>query len=492
MLTLINSNRMQPPIAPLGLDYMGAALRRAGVEVDLLDLCLAENADEVVRRYFAARQPELIGISFRNIDDCFWPSGASFVGQLARIVVAVRELTDAPIVLGGVGYSILAAELLECSGADFGVRGDGEDALVELLTELQGTRRWDRVSGLLWHDDGVVRANAPAWPAKLTVPHDRDLVDNAAYFRLGGQIGVETKRGCNRRCSYCVDPLAKGPSLRLRAASDVADEMETLLRQGVDVFHLCDAEFNLPLDHARNVCDELIRRGLGTRCRWYAYLAVVPFDADLARRMASAGCVGINFTSDSASPAMLSIYGQPHRPEDILAAIRHCREHGIAVMCDLLLGGPRETRETVAESIRFFQHAGPDCVGTALGLRLYPQTRIAAVVAREGPLEANPSIRRHYDGPVDLLHPTFYISTALGDRPARLVRNLIAGDQRFFEPEEEPIPGTAGIQGDHNYNANQELTDAIRAGARGAYWDILRTRKSPPRPSVPWRYETPL
>ena len=216
--------------------------------------------------------------------------------------------------------------------------------------------------------------------------------------------------------------------------------MESLLRQGIDVFHLCDAEFNLPPDHARNVCDELIRRGLGSRCRWYAYLAVVPFDADLARRMAQAGCVGINFTSDSASAAMLSVYGQPHRQEDLLAAIRHCRQHGIAVMCDLLLGGPGETVETVTESIRFFQHAGPDCVGTALGLRLYPRTRITAVVAREGPLETNPSIRRHYDGAVDLLRPTFYISAALGDRPARLVRDLIAGDQRFFEPEEETSP----------------------------------------------------
>ena len=368
MLTLINSNRMSPPIAPLGLDYVGAALRRAGIEVDLLDLCLADNADDALRRYFATRQPELIGVSFRNIDDCFWPSGASFVPELTQLVGSLRRLSDAPIVLGGVGYSVFPSELLQYCGADFGIRGDGEEALLELLAELRGSRRWDRVSGLLWQEDGTVRANAPAWPDRLAVPTRRDLVDNATYFRLGGQIGVETKRGCSRQCSYCVDPLAKGPTVRLRSPAEVADEMESLLRQGIDVFHLCDAEFNLPPDHARNVCDELIRRGLGSRCRWYAYLAVVPFDADLARRMAQAGCVGINFTSDSASAAMLSVYGQPHRQEDLLAAIRHCREHGIAVMCDLLLGGPGETVETVTESIRFFQHAGPDCVGTALGL----------------------------------------------------------------------------------------------------------------------------
>ena len=475
MLTLINSNRMTPPIAPLGLDYVGGAVRRAGVEVELLDLCLATDADDALRQYFARRQPELIGVSFRNVDDCFWPSGASFVPDLTQLIAGLRKLSAAPIVLGGVGYSILPAELLRASGADFGVHGDGEAALVELLAELRGARRWERVSGLLWLENGGVRANPPAWPSPLSVPIARDLVDNAAYFRLGGQVGVETKRGCCRQCSYCVDPVAKGPTLRLRPPAEVADEMESLLRQAVDVFHLCDAEFNLPPEHARGVCEELIRRGIGSRVRWYAYLAVVPFDADLARRMREAGCVGINFTSDSASAAMLTTYGQPHRQEDLRRAVGHCRQHGIAVMCDLLLGGPGETPATVAESIRFFQQAGPDCVGAGLGLRLYPRTRIAGVVAEEGPIENNPGLRRHYDGPVDLLRPTFYISTALGENPARLVRDLIAGDQRFFAPEEEtPSADQADVSSDHNYNANDALAAAIRAGARGAYWDILR------------------
>jgi tryptophan 2-C-methyltransferase len=483
MLTLINSNRMTPPIAPLGLDYVGGALRREGIEVELLDLCLAADPDGALCDYFSAQRPELIGISFRNVDDGFWPSGDSFVPELGRLVATLRGLSDAPIVLGGVGYSIFAAELLQAAGADFGIRGDGEQAIVELVAELRGDKQGGRVSGLVWQECGQVHANAPAWPRAMCVPSGRDLVDNATYFRLGGQIGVETKRGCNRRCSYCVDPLAKGPVNRLRLPKEVVDEMESLVRRGVDMFHLCDAEFNLPPDHAREVCDELVRRGTASRIRWYAYLAVVPFDADLAGRMARAGCVGINFTSDAASDAMLSMYGQPHRKEDLRAAIRHCREHRIAVMCDLLLGGPGETIETVEESIRFFQEAGPDCVGAGLGLRLHPQTRITAEVAKEGPFETNPGIRRHYGGAVDLLRPTFYISPALGENPARRVRELIAGDKRFFEPEEEnPIEGSGGAQGDHNYNANEALADAIRAGARGAYWDILRKMRGGANP----------
>lgn len=471
-VTLINSNRMTPAIAPLGLDYVGGALRRAGLEVDWLDLCLEADQDEALRRHFSGRPPDLVGISFRNVDDCFWPSAAWFVPDLAELVGRVRGLSDAPIVLGGVGYSVFPAEILGCTGADFGIHGDGEESMSQLAAQLRGRRQWQQVPGLVWKADGAVRSNPPAWPETLSVPTERELADNATYFRLGGQIGVETKRGCHRRCAYCVDPLAKGPAVRARSPLAVAEEMESLLRQGIDVFHVCDAEFNLPLGHARDVCDELIRRRLGDRIRWYAYLAVVPFDADLAQRMARAGCTGINFTSDSASATMLSTYGQPHRQEDLRRAIQLCHEHGIAAMCDLLLGGPGETAKTIQESIRFFQQAGPDCVGTGLGLRLYPRTPIAARVAQEGPLETNPSLRRHYTGPVDLLRPTFYISAALGNRPAALVRELIAGDQRFFEPQQEAPE--VGAPGDHNYNANRALSEAIAAGQRGAYWDILR------------------
>jgi hypothetical protein len=40
-------------------------------------------------------------------------------------VAAVRASTDARIVLGGVGFSVMPEEVLELSGADAGVWGEG-------------------------------------------------------------------------------------------------------------------------------------------------------------------------------------------------------------------------------------------------------------------------------------------------------------------------------------------------------------------------------
>jgi hypothetical protein len=99
---------------------------------------------------------------------------------------------------------------------------------------------------------------------------------------------------------------------------------------------------------------------------------------------------------------------------------------------------------------------------------------MAAIVQAEGPPETNPNVRRRYDGPVDLLWPTFYISAALGPEPDRLVRELIGGDERFFAPQPECDSVVAPPGSDHDYHQNQALIQAIARGHRGAYWDILR------------------
>ena len=469
MLTLINTNTMQPAIAPIGIDYIAGAAWQACIEVDLVDLCLADNKDATLRDYFSKHNPELVGLSFRNVDDCFWPSCQWFVPKLAEQIAAIRKLTDAPIVLGGVGFSIFAQQIVEHTKADFGIRGDGEQAIIDLYGQLQGRWQFDKVPGLTWWEDEQVRTNKPMWPEPLSLSTSRDTVDNVTYFNRSGQLGIETKRGCGHNCIYCADRISKGTFVRVRKPAEVADEAETLLAKGIDVLHICDSEFNVSRNHAYAVCEEFVRRGLGKQLKWYAYMAVVPFDAELAAIMRKAGCVGIDFTGDSGCEVMLRVYRQRHTRETIANAVRWCKDSGITVMIDLIFGGPGETPASVRESIDFIKQINPDCAGAPLGVRVYPGTDMAIMAAVEGPMETNPNIKHKYTGPVNLFRPTFYISHLLGQNPARLIKDSIAGDKRFFEPIDE----TDSLLTDHNYNDNTELVDAIKTGARGAYWHIL-------------------
>ena len=75
---------------------------------------------------------------------------------------------------------------------------------------------------------------------------------------------------------------------------------------------------------------------------------------------------------------------------------------------------------------------------------------------------------------MDWLEPTFYLSSALGPEPARRVRELVGDDPRFFLPQLEVPSAIPASADDHNYSDNRILTDALAAGQRVRYWDILR------------------
>jgi len=464
---LVNPNRIRPPIAPLALEYLAHALARAGLSWRVADLCLADDPESALAAGLAD-SPLLIAITFRNTDDCYCATQHSFIPDLQELVEHIRRCTDAPIVLGGAGFSAAPAGVLRRTGAEFGIVGDGERPLVELVRALRNQSQFGAIPGLVWREGEDFRANPAAWQAIAQDPLPRTALDNERYFREGGQAGIETKRGCPARCVYCADPLSKGSGTRTRPPAAIAEEMLSLASRGVDVFHTCDSEFNSDVMHAVLVCEELIRRSAADRLRWYAYCAPTPFPPELARLMRQAGCVGINFGTDGGDAEMLRRLGRDHAPDDIVAAVRACREHGIVVMLDLLLGSPGETPQSVARSIQLVRETGADCAGAALGVRLYANTPLAERLRARIETGERTGLRGDLEGNSDLAMPVFYLAPELGDDPVGLLRDLIAGDQRFF------FGWPDDTQADYNYDDNPELVEAIRAGHRGAYWDILR------------------
>jgi radical SAM superfamily enzyme YgiQ (UPF0313 family) len=467
---LINPNLMRPPVVPIALDYLASALEASGFQVDALDLCFSDDVQGDIDDCFGRNAVLAVVISLRNADDTFFATQDFCLDHYRSIVDYVKTRTNAPIVLGGSGFSIMPQQVLSHYGLNLGIWGEGEYSLPLLLRRIAANEDYRDVPGLICRTESGFHARPPTYvDLSHTAAPGRTAVDNYRYYVEGGMGAVETKRGCPGQCIYCVDPVGKGRSVRMRSPRSVADEIESLLGMGIDHLHFCDSEINIPEEHARAVCLEMMARGLGERVRWYTYATPKGFNRELAQLFRRAGCVGINFGVDSASESMLRTLGRGFAIEDLSRTADVCREEGIATLYDLLLGGPGETGETMRETIDTMRSIAPDRVGASLGIRVFPHTKLAEMVSGEGPLEKNPSLHGRVSENDNLFYPVYYLSAELGPEPQRHLASLIGEDERFFF-----FGGDAGADRNYNYNDNTVLCEAIREGHRGAFWDILR------------------
>jgi radical SAM superfamily enzyme YgiQ (UPF0313 family) len=465
-ILMVNPNLMKPPVAPIGLDYLHSRLQQAGFEVRLLDLAFSNEVDKEIE-HTVDDDYLFIGISLRNVDDSYFASQDFCLQRSQEIIGKIGGLSSCPIVLGGVGFSVFPIQVMRYCSADFGIYGDGELALCMLARALQEKTDYRAIPGLFCKDSCQFIPPRYLDLEKISLAQ-RDLVDNVRYFQEGAMVAFETKRGCNRPCIYCAEPVAKGRKVRSRDPRDVAMELTGLLRQGITHFHTGDSEFNVPEEHAKDVCRAIIAQGLGDKIQWYAYCLAAPFSEELAHLMRRAGCVGIDFTVDSGSEGQLRRLGHLHRVADITRLARLCHRCGFSFMFDLLLGGPGETRKTVKETLELMKSLEPTRVGISLGVRLYPDTSLGNMVKRQGLTRQNPNLQGTIDDNSTMLRPLFYLSHELGDDIDSHIRELIKGDERFFFVSREQTTQN------YNYNDNSQLMEAIRNGYRGAFWDILR------------------
>ncbi|MBN1897294.1 MAG: radical SAM protein [Spirochaetes bacterium] len=456
---LINTNTIKPVIAPIGLEYVGEYLIKNKIDVFTLDL----NFENDIKNSIQKTRPDVIGVTIRNTDDCTFPGKGFFLPDLKKILEEIKKSTSSPIVAGGVGFSVMPGEILEFLELDHGICGDGE-AFYQFIKNYPAI---ENVPNLIYRKEGTLITNKVQYSDLSRLNPKRVLFNNIRYFREGGQGSLETKRGCNKACIYCADPVSKGCRIRLRDPESVCDEFQSLLKQNIHTFHLCDSEFNIPYEHASHICEAMIKKDLGKKIKWYAYMSPGPFDLDLAHLMREAGCAGINFGADSGSDKILKTYKRDFTANDLIRTGKDCKKAGLTFMFDLLLGGPGEDEKTCRETIDLMKEIKPDVVGTAMGVRIYNHTGLADMIKEQGIISQNRDLYGVIENNDNFLKPIFFLSSKIGEKIFPFVEDLTSHDKRF-------LFSYGKNKRDYNYNQNTVLTNAIKAGHRGAFWDILR------------------
>lgn len=402
-ILLINPNRMmEPPTIPIGLEYLKTSLVNHGYETQIIDLSFVEKPLETLELFLETHDFDIIGITIRNIDTCSFFTLKFFIPDIKRIIDIIKR-HELEVILGGSGFSAMPEEILDYTGADFGVIGPAEIGLLSLLED--------------WGENRIKSSIYNGWEYKL-----RDLMhyrgydfDYSKYLGNDGIVGFETQKGCYNKCPYCIE--AQKPVFH-KKIEHIIEEIKFIIKQGYRHFHLCDSEFNLDLDYSMRFCKALIDENIDMK--WALYMKPYPYNEQLFKLLSESNAYLITLSVDSYGKIQnLNNYTY----QDLKKIVEYCKKYQIKLAIDLSCGYPGESKESIRKMVEFFKNNRPDTVGITFFYRIYNHTPLLEIVKKD---EFKDKLTRKLNPNDNFLEPVFYSSYEVS-----FYENLIKGEDLF-------------------------------------------------------------
>lgn len=413
---LISANKKNDLLAapPIGMAYVAQAAHMAGHEVRTLDLCFSgRNSDKLLKKQINQWTPDVVGLSIRNLDNVNMLHPISYVPDALNAARTIKKNTSAPFVIGGPAVGLAPEQMLRKMNADFAVVSDGERTFVSLLEALQSRSGLESIPGLGYLDKwNNFHLTAPVHgDFSKTIPNVGRWIDMAPYQKLGASYNIQSRRGCNQSCIYCsYNQNLEGNKLRFRDPVEVVDEIEeALFKYRPHTFEFVDSVFNDPEPHSREILEEILRRPWKAN---FTAMGVTPrnLNGEFLNLMWRAGFRSFMITPETASEIMISNYRKGFSIDDVHNAAEAINRTDFDAWWFFMLGGPGETNETVAQSLKFATQSlvqngrkGNHVAHFFLGVRIYPGTKLWDIAAQEGFMDLH----------VQTLEPLWYVAPKL-------------------------------------------------------------------------------
>jgi anaerobic magnesium-protoporphyrin IX monomethyl ester cyclase len=357
------------PSPPLGLAYLAAALEKAGVEVEILDFVVFPYFEAAFCLKLEQFNPDIVAATAVTM---------TFDHAIGIIQEAKRRHPDCLTVMGGPHVTFCAEDtLLNYPELDIVVMGEGEETLVEIVTEAGKGSNWGLITGLVFRGDTIISTGKRPHPIDLNTLElpARHLLALGRYRALGMPISMTTSRGCPYACIFCVGRKMVGAKVRYRDPIKVVDEMEILASYGFCQINVADDLFTANASHCLAVCDEILKRNLNVK--WTSFARVDTVSLEVLKRMKDSGCQAVSFGIESGNAEILKTIRKGITLNQVVEAVKLCNQVGLLPHGSFILGLPGETPETLKETLAFGQELKK--LGVSYGFHLlapFPGTRV--------------------------------------------------------------------------------------------------------------------
>lgn len=341
---------------PLGLVYLAAAARQAGLTAAIYDAMAKGIGYEEISQQLRDFRPTYVATSAMT---------ATLPAALKTLDLAKQLDPQTVTILGGIHPTFMyEAILAPPSSVDYIVRGEGEATLRHLLEVLEAGGDPGTVPGIAFRNaDGTINTtdNRPLIADLDALPAAWDLLDWNDYPYLvihGARLGViSTSRGCSHDCAFCSQQMFWGKSWRSRAPQAVAAELaEIHATYHVDVFLISDEHPTRDRQRWEALLDALIASDLPVHLLMETRAADIVRDRDILWKYRKAGIIYVSIGIENGTRRCLDA----REKEMPLAAFPLLQEASIVAEASVMLGFPDETPSTVNRTMELIEACNPD------------------------------------------------------------------------------------------------------------------------------------
>jgi radical SAM superfamily enzyme YgiQ (UPF0313 family) len=403
-ILLISANAYSTPypVYPLGVSYLLTYLKSRLPDHSFQLFDFNRQSLQDLKELLKSRNFGIIGISLRNIDDNNIYEQNSFISWYKQVMEVVWENSSAKVVVGGPGFSIFPELIFNTLNPDFGVKGEGEEAFLQLIGSIENNSDFEEIEGLVFRTPGnEIKVNPRThYLNSLELTFDKDLVDY--YWNMSGMLNIQTKRGCPYNCIFCSYPVIEGRKIRTLNAELIVNTLKELyFNLGISYVFFTDSVFNISKEYNRELAEKII--GSGVKMDWGAYFSPHNLTREDLALYKKAGLTHIEFGTESFSDRQLSNYRKHFKFEEVLEISNISSDLGIFFAHFLILGGYGETEQSLEETFENCRKIPRSVNFPYIGMRIYPHTELFDIAVREGRIK----------GISDLLDPVYYISSAV-------------------------------------------------------------------------------